>query len=79
VDPEEPRSVRENLCPSRAGRAPLADAADPRSILDAPITRRLLDLDEPFAVLLAGVLQHLSDEQDPVGVTRHFGGVGRRP
>jgi hypothetical protein len=50
----------------------VADAADPESIMDDPITRRFVDVEEPFALLMAGVLQHLSDEQDPVGVTTYF-------
>jgi hypothetical protein len=49
-----------------------ADAGDPRSILDAPETRELIDLDKPFGVLLSGILHHLPDERDPVGVTQVF-------
>jgi hypothetical protein len=49
-----------------------ADAADPASILDHPQTRRFIDFDQPYAVLLAGLLHWLSDEQDPAGVTRLF-------
>lgn len=49
-----------------------ADAADPASILDDPTTRRFVDLDRPFAVLLSGILHHLADELDPVGVVKVF-------
>jgi hypothetical protein len=49
-----------------------ADAGDPRSILDDPATRELIDFERPFAVLLSGILHHLPDERDPVGVTRAF-------
>lgn len=49
-----------------------ADAADPRSILDDPVTREHIDLDQPFAVLLSGIVHHLSDEQDPIGVVHTF-------
>ncbi len=49
-----------------------ADAVDPASILDDPTTREFVDLGQPFAVLLSGILHHLSDEQDPVGVVRGF-------
>jgi hypothetical protein len=49
-----------------------ADAADPQSILDDPKTRELIDLDKPFAVLMSGILHHLPDEKDPIGVTRAF-------
>ena len=46
-----------------------ADAVDPDSILDAPDTREMVDLDKPYAVLMASVLHHLTDEQNPAGVT----------
>lgn len=49
-----------------------ADAADPESILDAPETQRLIDFTQPWALVMAGILHHLSDEQDPVGVTRFW-------
>jgi S-adenosyl methyltransferase len=71
IDPSVVAHVRALLADDST-TAIVADAADPASILDDPVTRRFLDLDEPFAVLMAGVLQHLSDEQDPVGVTRRF-------
>lgn len=49
-----------------------ADAADPQSILDDPVTREFIDFDKPFAVLLSGIIHHLSDEQDPVRVAQTF-------
>jgi hypothetical protein len=49
-----------------------ADATDPDSILDAPETRRLIDLDKPFAVIMAFLLHHLTDEQNPAGVTQRL-------
>ena len=49
-----------------------ADAGDPRSILDDPATRELIDFEKPFAVLLSGILHHLPDDRDPVGVTTVF-------
>jgi len=45
-----------------------ADVRRPDEIFDAPETRRLLDVTRPFAILLAGVLHHLPDADDPVGV-----------
>jgi S-adenosyl methyltransferase len=54
-----------------------ADAADPDSILDAPETRQLIDFDKPWAVLMASVLHHLADHEDPVGVTRRL--IARMP
>jgi hypothetical protein len=49
-----------------------ADAADPESILNAPETQQLIDFTQPWALVMAGILHHLSDEQDPVGVTRFW-------
>jgi hypothetical protein len=45
-----------------------ADLRRPDGIFDHPQVRRLLDTTRPYAILLAGVLHHLSDDDDPVGV-----------
>lgn len=45
-----------------------ADLRRPESIFDHPATREFVDLDRPFAVLVAGVLHHLADDEDPYGV-----------
>jgi S-adenosyl methyltransferase len=45
-----------------------ADLRDPDGIFEDPEVRRLIDTDEPFAVLLGGVMMHLEDEEDPAGV-----------
>jgi hypothetical protein len=49
-----------------------ADATDPGSIFDDPATQEFIDFDQPFAVLLSGLLHHLSDEQDPTGITTYI-------
>jgi hypothetical protein len=49
-----------------------ADAADPASIFDNPVTREFIDFEQPFAVLLSGILHHLTDEQDPPGITAYI-------
>ncbi len=49
-----------------------ADATDPDSILDSPDTTELVDLDKPWAVLMASVLHHLTDKENPAGVTRRL-------
>jgi hypothetical protein len=49
-----------------------ADATDPESIFEDPITREFIDFDQPYAVLLSGLLHHLSDEQDPPGITAYI-------
>ncbi len=47
-----------------------ADVTNPESILDDPTTQQFIDFDKPVAILMLGLLHHLSDAQDPVGVTR---------
>lgn len=42
-----------------------ADIRDPESIFNDPAVRELIDDDRPLAVLIAGILHHLSDEEDP--------------
>lgn len=42
-----------------------ADLRDPRSVLDNPETRRMLDLDRPVALMLVAVVHFLADEDRP--------------
>lgn len=60
------------LADNNTTAALLADAADPASIFDHPVTRDFVDFDQPYAVLLSGLLHHLTDEQDPPGVTSYI-------
>lgn len=50
----------------------VADATDPESILNDPVTNQYLDLDKPVAVLMSGLLHHIPDEKDPVGIVNTF-------
>ncbi|MET8975621.1 SAM-dependent methyltransferase [Streptomyces sp. NPDC004539] len=43
----------------------LADLRDPRAILDHPDVRKVIDLDEPVALLLVAVLHFVKDDEDP--------------
>nr|WP_281398665.1 SAM-dependent methyltransferase [Saccharopolyspora gloriosae] len=45
-----------------------ADLSHPADVLDAPGVTRLLDFDQPIAVLALSVLHFVSDEADPAGV-----------
>jgi SAM-dependent methyltransferase len=45
-----------------------ADLRDPRSILEAPETRRMLDLSRPVALMLVAVLHFLPDEDRPAEI-----------
>lgn len=49
-----------------------ADLRRPAEIFADPEVRRLIDTSEPFAVLLGGVMMHLEDEEDPVGVVAYI-------
>ncbi|GAA1240586.1 SAM-dependent methyltransferase [Pseudonocardia aurantiaca] len=60
------------LADNRTTSVAQADATDPDSILDSPDTTDLVDLDKPWAVLMASVLHHLTDSEDPAGVTRRL-------
>lgn len=44
------------------------DVREPERLFGAPTLRRLIDLDEPVAVLLVAVLHFISDEEDPVAI-----------
>ncbi len=46
-----------------------ADLRDPNTIFDHPTTRGYIDDSEPLAVLVSGILHHLHDDEDPVGVS----------
>ena len=45
-----------------------ADLRTPESLFEKVEALGLLDLDAPFAVLLSGVVHHLSDDDDPAGI-----------
>ena len=45
-----------------------ADVRDPGALFAHPQLRALIDPAEPFAILLASVLHHLPDDDDPVGL-----------
>jgi len=46
----------------------LADLRDPRAILDHPDVRKVIDLDEPVALLLVAVLHFVRDDEDPAAL-----------
>lgn len=49
-----------------------ADIRDMDAILDAKETRRLLDFDQPVALLLLAIVHHLDDEDDPHALVRAY-------
>jgi hypothetical protein len=52
-----------------------ADIRRPSDILEAPVTRALLDFDQPIGLLAVAVVPFLSADDDPTGVLARFGGA----
>ncbi|MFM9616021.1 hypothetical protein DF268_29970 [Streptomyces sp. V2] len=50
----------------------LADLRDPRAILDHPDVRKVIDLNEPVALLLVAVLHFIKDDEDPSALMSAF-------
>ncbi len=46
----------------------LADVRDPRAILDHPDVRKVIDFDQPVALLLVAILHFITDAEDPEGI-----------
>ncbi|MET7476002.1 SAM-dependent methyltransferase [Streptomyces sp. NPDC005648] len=46
----------------------LGDLRDPRAVLDHPDVRRVIDFDEPVALLLVAILHFITDAEDPAGL-----------
>ncbi|HVV21375.1 MAG TPA: SAM-dependent methyltransferase [Pseudonocardiaceae bacterium] len=49
-----------------------ADARRPDDILTSPVTRRMLDFDQPVAVLMVALLHSVPDGDDPAGIVARF-------
>jgi S-adenosyl methyltransferase len=45
-----------------------SDLRTPEAIFEDPETHKLIDTSQPFGVLIAGILHHLSDEDDPAAI-----------
>ncbi|WP_371534900.1 SAM-dependent methyltransferase [Streptomyces sp. NBC_00466] len=67
VDNDPIVNAHANALLSRSGATSvvLADLRDPRAILDHPDIRRVIDFDEPVAVLLIAILHFLTDAEKP--------------
>jgi len=71
-DPATVAHGRTMLRWSRTAAIVHGDVRDPDAVLNAPETARLLDLDQPVAVLMVGVLSYLSDEDRPADVVAKY-------
>jgi SAM-dependent methyltransferase len=49
-----------------------ADLREPKSILENPDLLRLIDFDQPVALMLLGVIHHVNDDEDPAGLLRTY-------
>jgi hypothetical protein len=49
-----------------------ADFRDPEAILSHPDVSRLIDFDQPVALLLLAILHFIPDSDDPMGIIRRF-------
>lgn len=49
-----------------------ADLTEPDTLLALPEVNRHLDLNRPMALILCGILHHVDDELDPVGIMRRY-------
>lgn len=60
------------LAGAGAGNASVvqADLRDPKAILDNPEVRKVIDLDQPVALLLFAVLHFIDDADDPWAIVR---------
>ncbi|MGW2485805.1 SAM-dependent methyltransferase [Streptomyces sp. NPDC001606] len=70
VDNDPIVAAHGNALLSRTGATSivLGDLRDPRSVLDHPDVRKVIDFDRPVALLLVAVLHFLTDADDPAGV-----------
>jgi O-methyltransferase involved in polyketide biosynthesis len=49
-----------------------ADLREPYAVLNDPEVKALLDRSRPIGLIMAGVLQYVADEDDPVGMIRGY-------
>lgn len=57
---------------SRNARVVTADIRQPAGILDHPQVRDFIDFSRPVGLLMLAILHHLSDSEDPDGITAKF-------
>ena len=49
-----------------------ADLREPAEVLEHPELRRLIDLEQPVAVLMVAVLHFVADDDDPAGIVARY-------
>ncbi|WP_066372906.1 SAM-dependent methyltransferase [Herbidospora mongoliensis] len=73
-DPIVMTHARALLRSTRQGRTTYveADLRDPRSIIDHPEIKGVIDFSEPLALVIVGTLMFINDKEDPLGLVRQF-------
>ena len=71
-DPQAVAHSRALLAGTEQAIAIQADVRQPEAILNNPEVRRLLDFDQPMAVLFCAILHAIPDSDDPEGIVRAF-------
>ncbi|MFI6574800.1 SAM-dependent methyltransferase [Nocardiopsis sp. NPDC050513] len=66
-DPMVLTHLRALICDGRTVTAVRGGLTEPGQVLRDDETRRFLDLDQPVGLLVAGVVPHVSDDEDPAG------------
>ena len=60
------------LADKRTAKVVTADVRRPAEFLEAPEVRDFIDFSQPVALLMFSILHHISDEEDPAGITAKF-------
>lgn len=72
VDPMVVVHARALLATGDGVKVVQGDLRRPHEILGHPITRELLDLNRPVAVLMAAILHFVPDDEDPAGIVAEY-------
>ncbi|MEV1172963.1 SAM-dependent methyltransferase [Nonomuraea sp. NPDC049784] len=72
IDPMVEPHARALLNGNPYTEAITADARDVDAVLGHPALRRLIDLSQPTAILIVGLLHLISDREDPHGLVRQY-------
>jgi SAM-dependent methyltransferase len=49
-----------------------ADLREPKAIYDNNDTKKLIDFEQPVAVIMSAILHHVNDDEDPAGLVRFW-------
>jgi hypothetical protein len=75
IDPVVLTHTRALLENRETTAAVMADLRRPEQIIENPRVRDFLDFDRPIGLLMLGILHHVSDGEDPGGVTARLRGA----